>query len=65
MRKLSSPSNTLLNGAIVLSQRSRSAAWQMRFKLDGKRIRITSGKRDRKEAEQAAFDLYAEAKFKQ
>lgn len=49
----------------MLSQRSRSAAWQMRFKLDGKWIRVTTGKRDRKEAEQAALDYYMEAKFKQ
>jgi integrase len=53
-----------MNGAIVLSQRSRSSAWQMRFKLDNKWIRVTTGKRDRKEAEQAAVDYYAEAKFK-
>ncbi len=49
----------------MLSQRSRSAAWQMRFKLDGKWIRVTTGKRDRKEAEAAAVDYYMEAKFKQ
>ncbi len=48
----------------MLSQRSRSSAWQMRFKLDNKWIRVTTGKRDRKEAEQAAVDYYAEAKFK-
>lgn len=64
MPKLADPANTLLNGAIVLSQRSRSSAWQMRFKLGGKWIRVTTHKRDRKEAEDAAFDYYAEAKFK-
>lgn len=64
MPKLANPANTLLNGAIVLSQRSRSSAWQARFKLDGKWIRITTGKRDRQEAETAAFDLYVDAKAK-
>lgn len=64
MPKLANPANTLLNGVIVLSQRNRSSAWQMRFKLDGKWIRITTGKRDRKEAETAALDLYVDAKAK-
>lgn len=37
----------------------------MRFKLDGKWIRVTTGKRDREEAEQASLDYYMESKFKQ
>lgn len=53
-----------MNGAIVLSQRSRSSAWQMRFKLDNKWIRVTTGKRDRKEADDAAIEIYVDAKAK-
>lgn len=64
MPKLADPANSLLNGAIVLSQRNRSSAWQARFKLDGKWLRVTTKKKDRKEAEDAAIELYVDAKAK-
>lgn len=64
MPKLANNQNTLLDGAIVLSQRSRSSAWQARFKVGGKWVRVTTKQRDKKAAAEAAKELYLEAQFK-
>ena len=64
MPKLSDPSNTLLDGAVALSQRSRSSVWQARFKVGDNWVRITTKKRDKKAAAEVAKDLYLEAQFK-
>ncbi len=36
----------------------------MRFKLNGNWIRVTTGKRERKEADEAALEIYVDAKAK-
>lgn len=65
MPKLADAQNTLLDGAIVLSQRSRSSAWQARFKVGDKWVRVTTKQRDKKTAGSVAKELYLEAQFKE
>lgn len=65
MPKLADAEKTLLNGRIVLSQRSRSSAWQARFKIGTRWVRVSTKERDRKDAERVAEELYLEAKFKE
>ena len=65
MPKLADATNTLLDGKIVLSQRERSSAWQARFKIGDKWIRLTTKETNKKEAAKIAEELYLEAKFKQ
>ena len=64
MPKLASPDNTLLNGRIVLSQRERSSAWQARFKIGDRWVRVSTKQLDRTAAAKVAEDLYLEAQFK-
>lgn len=65
MPKLADATNTLLDGKIVLSQRERSSAWQARFKIGDKWVRVTTKETNKKEAAKIAEELYLEAKFKQ
>jgi hypothetical protein len=65
MPKLADATNTLLDGKIVLSQRERSRAWQARFKIGDKWVRVTTKETNKKEAAKIAEELYLEAKFKQ
>jgi len=64
MPKLAAAENTVLNGRIVLSQRSRSAAWQARFKVGDRWVRVSTKQRDKQSATKAAEELYLEAQFK-
>ena len=45
-------------------RRERSRRWQAAFSIDGKAIRISTGKRDLKEAKDCARDTYLEYKFR-
>ena len=65
MPKLAHTENRLLDGAVVLSQRSRSSAWQARFKVGDKWVRATTKQKDKKAAAQVAKELYLEAQFKE
>jgi len=64
MKKLSPNSVTMHEGRVVLTKRSRSSRWQMRYKFDGRWIRKSTNKSDLDEAKEAATDSYLEAKFK-
>ena len=65
MPKLAHTENRLLDGAVVLSQRSRSSAWQARFKVGDKWVRATTKQKDKKAAAEVAKELYLEAQFKE
>jgi integrase/recombinase XerC len=49
------------NSGYTLRQQSPGSPWSVRFRLDGRRIEIFTGTRDRKEADRRARKIYAEA----
>lgn len=65
MPKLADAEKTILDGRIVLTQRKASSAWQARFKIGTKWVRVSTKQRDRKDAEKTAEELYLDAKFKE
>ena len=65
MPKLAAAANTLLDGRIVLSQRSGSSVWQARFKIGSRWVRTSTKQTERRAAERSATDLYLEMKFKE
>lgn len=65
MPKLSPNSVKLLNGKVILTKRGRSPYWQVRFRIGRKWLRTSTKCEDLKEAEEAALELHAEAKFKE
>src|SRR5258708_3337307 len=64
MPKLSPESVTILDGAVVLSQRHESAKWQARFKVENRWIRVTTKEKDIKEAKTAAEEIYLDARYR-
>ena len=64
MPQLAPTSVTLLDGDIVLTQRSRSSAWQARYKIGDRWVRVTTKQRNLKDAKIAAKELHLDAKFK-
>jgi len=62
--QLSPNSVAILEGKVVLTQRKRSSAWQARFRVGSKWLRITTKQADLEKAKAAAVDLYARAKFR-
>jgi hypothetical protein len=62
--KLSANFVTILDGAVVLTQRSGTAKWQVRVKIDGRWIRATTKEKGLKEAKEAARELYMETHYR-
>ena len=58
MPRLISAENKILDGRVVLSRRDTSSAWQIRFKLNARWIRLTTGKQNFKEAKETAADSF-------
>lgn len=65
MPQLSPNSVQLLNGKVVLSKRDRSPYWQARFRIGRRWIRTSTKCEELDEAEAAALEMHAEAKFKE
>jgi len=63
MPQLSQNSVVILEGKIVLTQRKRSSAWQARFRVGSKWLRITTKQTELEKAKATAVDKYARAKF--
>ncbi len=53
----------ILDGEVRVYRRERSRSWQAAFSIDGKAIRISTGKRDLDEVKDFARDTYLEYKF--
>ena len=64
MPQLAETSVPILDGAVVLTLRSRSSAWQARFRIGGKWLRVTTKQSDLDKAKEAARDLYMRARFR-
>ena len=64
MPKLAAKDNTLLDGRIVLSRRSNSSAWQARYKIGTRWIRVSTKQLDKAVAGRVAEEMYLEAKFR-
>jgi integrase len=54
----------ILDGEVRVYRRERSKRWQAAFSIDGKPIRISTGKKDLNEAKEIARDTYLEYKFR-
>jgi integrase len=65
MAKLSANTVTLNDGDIRLYQRDHSRAWQARFKVDGRWVRITTKHKRLAEAKERAKELYIEYRMRQ
>ena len=64
MPLLAETSVPILDGAVVLTLRPRSSAWQARFRIGGKWLRVTTKQSDLDKAKEAARDLYLRARFR-
>jgi hypothetical protein len=64
MPRLISAENKILDGRVVLSRRNTSSAWQIRFKLNARWIRLTTGKQNFTEAKETAADIFMDYSFK-
>ncbi len=64
MPELSSDSVQILDGAVTLTQRKRSSAWQARYKIGCNWIRITTKQKDLVKAKKVAKDSYLRAMFR-
>ena len=64
MRPLGDDTVLILDGEVRVYRRERSRRWQVAFSVDGKAIRISTGKRDLDEAKDFARDTYLEYKFR-
>jgi len=64
MPRLISAENKILDGRVVLSRRNTSSAWQIRFKLNARWIRLTTGKQNFREAKETAADIFMDYSFK-
>jgi integrase len=64
MPDLADSSIQLLDGAITLTQRKRSSAWQARYKIGSKWIRATTKQKELDKAKVTATDLYLRAKYR-
>ena len=64
MRHLRDDTVLILDGEVRVYRRERSRRWQAAFSIDGKAIRISTGKRDLEEAKEIARDTYLEYKFR-
>lgn len=64
MPQLSENSVQILDGAVVLTLRSRSSAWQARFRIGNKWLRITTKQKELEKAKEVARDIYLRARFR-
>ena len=64
MRHLRDDTVLILDGEVRVYRRERSRRWQAAFSIDGKAIRISTGKKDLNEAKEIARDTYLEYKFR-
>ena len=64
MRHLRDDTVLILDGEVRVYRRERSKRWQAAFIIDGKPIRISTGKKDLNEAKEIARDTYLEYKFR-
>ena len=62
MRHLRDDTVLILDGEVRVYRRERSRRWQAAFSIDGKAIRISTGKRDLDAAQEIARDTYLEYK---
>jgi integrase len=62
--QLSQDSVAIFDGKIVLTQRKRSSAWQARFRVGDRWLRITTKQTELEKAKATALDMYARAKFR-
>lgn len=64
MPQLSQDSIAIFNGKIVLTQRKRSSAWQARFRVGNKWLRITTKQTELEKAKAAAVNIYARTQLR-
>lgn len=64
MPQLSEKSVTLLDGAVVLTLRPRSSAWQARFRIGNRWLRVTTKQTELEKAKEVASDAYLRARFR-
>jgi len=64
VRHLRDDTVLILDGEVRVYRRERSRRWQAAFSIDGKPIRISTGKKDLNEAKEIARDTYLEYKFR-
>ena len=64
MPQLSDNSVTILDGAVVLTLRPHSTAWQARFRIGDKWMRVTTKQGELEKAKAAATDMYLRARFR-
>lgn len=65
MAKLSSSTVTINDGDILLYKRAKSAAWQAKFKIGRRWVRVTTQQMELVRAKATAKDLLVEYKFKE
>jgi integrase len=65
MAQLSVNSVQILDGAVTLTKRDNSAAWQARYKIGSKWIRTTTKQKELSRATKAAQDIYLRARFRE
>ena len=64
MRHLRDDTVLILDAEVRIYCRERSLRWQAAFSVDGKAIRISTGKKDLDETKDFARDTYPEYKFR-
>jgi integrase len=64
MPQLSPNSVAILEGKVVLTQRKRSSAWQARFRVGNKWLRITTKQQELEKAKAAAVNIYARTQLR-
>lgn len=65
MAQLSVNSVQILDGAVTLTKRDNSAAWQARYKIGSKWIRTTTKQKELARATKTAQDIYLRARFRE
>lgn len=65
MAQLSVNSIQILDGAVTLTKRDNSAAWQARYKIGNKWIRTTTKQKELARATKTAQDIYLRARFRE
>ena len=63
--KLNPNTPTLMDGEVRLFKRKRSSVWQVVFTMDGRQVRVSSKKRNLKDALEAARDIYLDYRVRQ
>jgi integrase len=65
MPQLSANSIQILDGAVTLTQRKHSSAWQLRYKIGNKWIKATTKCKELERAKKIANDIYLRARFRE